>query len=88
MFNKLTRDNIKNIIMIKLDEMNNKYKSINIKYSNNLINEIVDMCKYEEFGARRISKIIQSKIECKIIDAIMDKEKEVYIDSIKENITS
>ena len=88
MFNKLNRDNIKNIIMIKLDEMNNKYKSINIKYSNNLINEIVDMCKYEEFGARRISKIIQSKIECKIIDAIMDKEKEVYIDSIKENITS
>ena len=88
-FNKLNEDNIKNIINIKLEEVKNKYKIINISFSDNLINEIVDSCKYDVFGARRISKIIQSKVENKIIDSIMNKENKIIIDSLKEeeNIT-
>ena len=88
MFNKLSKDDIINIIKSKLEELDNKYKNIDIKYSDSLINEIMNMCNYEEFGARRIVKIIQSKVECKIIDALMDKKNSVLIDSIKENITS
>ena len=88
MFNKLVNDDIKKIIGIKLEEIIDKYRSVDIKYSDNLIEEIVDMCKYEEFGARRISKIIQDKVENKIIDSIMNKESNIYIETIKENITS
>ena len=88
MFNKLDKETIRDIVKCKLEEINNRYKDININYSDNLVDEIVNMCKYEEFGARRISKIIQSKVECKIIDAIINKEKIIYINNIKENITS
>ena len=87
-FNKLSEDNIKDIINIKLDDIRNKYKSINISFTDNLLNDIVSECKYNEFGARKIDKIINSKVENKIIDAIMNKDKEITIDSIKENITS
>ncbi len=88
MFNKLNKDNVNDIIKNRLQELNNKYKNVDIKYSDSLYQEIVDACNYEEFGARRISKIIQSKVECKIIDAIMNKESSINIGSIKENITS
>ncbi len=87
-FNRLSEDNIRDIINIKLDDINNKYKSINISFTDNLINDIVSESKYNEFGARRLDKIIGSKVENKIIDAIMNKDNDVVIDSIKENITS
>ena len=88
MFNRLGKEEIKKIIKIKLDEVNNKYKNIDVKYTDNLIDDIVEMCKYEEFGARQISKIIQSRVEYKIIDAFINKKKNIIIDSIKENITN
>ncbi len=87
-FNRLSESNIKDIINNKLDDIKNKYKSINISFTDNLINDIVSECKYNEFGARRLDKIISSKVENKIIDAIMNKDKDITIDSIKENITS
>ena len=87
-FNKLSEDNIKNIINVKLEDIKNKYKSINIRFTDNLINDIVGDCNYIDFGARRLDKIISSKVENKIIDTIMNKNKDVVIDSIKENITS
>ena len=87
-FNKLSEGNIKDIINVKLEDIVNKYKSVNISFTDNLVNDIVSECKYNEFGARRIDKIINSKVENKIIDAIMNKDKDITIDSIKENITS
>ena len=87
-FNRLNKSNIKDIINVKLEDIKNKYKSINIRFTDNLINDIVSECKYNEFGARRLDKIISSKVENKIIDAIMNKDKDVTLDSIKENITS
>ena len=87
-FNRLSKTNIKDIINIKLDDIKNKYKSVNISFMDNLVNDIVSVCVYEEFGARRLDKIINSKVENKIIDVIMNKGKEIIIDSIKENITS
>ena len=87
-FNRLGEDNIKDIINVKLEDIKNKYKSVNISFTDNLIDDIVSECKFEEFGARRLDKIISSKVENKIIDAIMNKDKDVTIDSIKENITN
>ena len=44
-----------------------------------IVNDIVSECKYNEFGARRLDKIIGSKVENKIIDAIMNKDNDVVI---------
>jgi len=88
-FNKLDEECIRNIIKLRLDELRNKYSSIVIDYSDSLINNIIEECDYDEYGARRIDKIISKDVESTIIDAIVDKENYVNIDGLKDkkNIT-
>lgn len=89
-FNRLKENDIKNIINNLLISLKNNYNNINISYTNDLINDIILECKYEQYGARRIEKIIQSKVVPKVIDAIIEKKSSILIDSItnKENITN
>ena len=59
-FSHLTRDDIKKIINNKLKKLKDKYKNrgINIKINKNIVNDIINLSNYEEFGARKIDKII------------------------------
>ena len=86
-FDKLNKTNINKIIKIKLDELKNKYKkkNINIKYNKEIINEISELSNYNEFGARKIDKIIKDKIESIIIENIINDNLNIDISSIKEN---
>ena len=70
MFDKLSEDNIKAIINIRIKKLKQKYKkrNINIKIDKKVISEIVSECNYPEFGARKIDKIIKNKIENQIIE--------------------
>ena len=84
-FNKLTKDNITKIIINKLKKLQSKYKEFN--YNNNLIEEIIKESNYEELGARKIDKIIESKLESIIIDNIINN-KPLKITTIKEYINN
>ena len=87
-FNRLTRENIKEIIKNKLDVLKNKYKTkIKINISNNLINEMIEKSNYDLFGARRIDKIISTQVEDIVIDALIKNEKSLTIKSL-EKITT
>ena len=81
-FNKLTEENIKKIIKNELLKLKNKYSKYKINISNNVIKEVMNLSNYEEFGARKINKIIVSNIENIIIDNIIDNKKEINIDTI------
>ena len=81
-FNKLTEENIKKIIKNELVKLKNKYSKYKINISNNVIKEIINLSNYEEFGARKINKIIVSNIENIIIDNIIDNKKEINVDTI------
>ena len=81
-FNKLTEENIKKIIKNELVKLKNKYSKYKINISNNVIKEVISLSNYEEFGARKINKIIVSNIENIIIDNIIDNKKEINIDTI------
>lgn len=81
-FNHLTEKDITTIIKSKLKDLETKYPTLT--YSNQLIKEIVNECEYLEYGARRIDKIIDSKIENKIIDKIL-KEEPLTITHLKEH---
>ena len=81
-FNKLTEENIKKIIKNELLKLKNKYSKYKINISNNVIKEVISLSNYEEFGARKINKIIVSNIENIIIDNIIDNKKEINIDTI------
>lgn len=79
-FNYLTEKDITIIIKNKLKDLKNKYPDFT--YSNKLINDIIKESNYKEYGARRISKIIDTKIENQIIDKLIEKSP-LIIESLK-----
>lgn len=81
-FNKLNKETIEKIIYNKFKELKRKYHNFNIKINDNVIKEIIKISEYNTFGARKIDKIIENKIETIIIDKIINKEKNITIDSI------
>ena len=70
-FNSLTEKDITIIIKNKLHQLEEKYPTL--KYSDNIIKEIIKESNYQEYGARKIEKIIDTKLEAKIIDKIISQ---------------
>ena len=85
-FNRLTEKNIKKIIDIKINNLFNKYKNIKIKIEDNVIDDIIKLSNYNEFGARKIDKIIKDKLENIIIDKIIDNKKSVNIKTLEYSL--
>ena len=85
----MTKENIIYLINKKILKLKNKYKNeIKIVISKNVINEILIESNYNEFGARKIDKIIKDNIENIIINNIIDNKKTVNIKSIKNLVTT
>ena len=82
-FNYLDSTSIKKIIKNKISKLKKKYKSIKISISNSVIDEIVEKSNYQEFGARKIDKIIKTDIEELVIASIIDNKDSITITSIK-----
>lgn len=80
-FNHLTKKDITIIIKNKLSALQNKYQDFT--YTQALIEDIIKESNYQEFGARKIDKIIESKLENLIIDKILNKES-LNITNLKE----
>lgn len=80
-FNKLNYDNIEKITKKKLNELKLKYlkKNIKLRFSSDLIREIIDESNYEEFGARKIDKVIKERVENEIIEKVLDGKNNILI---------
>lgn len=87
-FNHLTKENIIKIIKNKIIKLKEKYQDVKIDIDKSVINEIVELTNYQEFGARKIDKIIKNNLENIIIDALIENQKQIIIKTIrlKENI--
>ena len=72
-FNSLTEKDVVCIVKKQLKKLEGKY--LDLRLSANLISEIVRESNYQQYGARKISKIIESKVESQIIDQVMNKER-------------
>lgn len=84
-FNNLSEEIISKIIKNKINTIKNKYKDkIKVLISNKVINDIVTESNYNIFGARRIDKIINNKIENNIIDAIIENKTEIKIKELEK----
>lgn len=82
-FNQLNKKDIYKIIKIKLNKIKNKFKNLNITFKEKLIEEIINEINYQEYGARKIDKVIYSYIENIIIDKILLNENNIVIDKLK-----
>ena len=56
------------IHMIKTD----KFKTVNIKIDKKVIEELIKESNYNEYGARKLDKIIKNNIENIIIDELLE----------------
>ena len=84
-FNYLNGEDIIKIINLKINKLRDKYKNqIDVRVGKNVSSDIMSMCNYKVYGARKIDKIIKAKIENQIIDSIIDDKSEIYIDSIMQ----
>lgn len=63
-FNDLSYKNLMEITKIYLEEVKKDFKEIgvNFAYTNEVIEKIVDLSDYEEFGAREIRRMVDDKI--------------------------
>lgn len=88
-FNSLNRENITELVKNKLNNLKQKYlkKQITISYNKQIYTEIIDESNYQEYGARKLDKIIKDKIEEQIIEAIMENKNKINIKSAKLKIS-
>jgi len=84
-FHELSEENIREILNQKLSIVRKKFaeKGIHLQIRKNVLDEIVQMCQYEEFGARKLSRIIFQKIDSIVIDEILLGKKKVVIQTLK-----
>lgn len=63
-FNTLSYEDLMEITKIYLEEVKKDFKEIgvNFAYTNEVIEKIVDLSDYEEFGAREIRRVVDDKI--------------------------
>lgn len=87
-FNYLNEYDIRYIINNKLKKLKDKYKNknVSVKISNTVIDDIVKLSNYHEFGARKIEKIIKNNIESIIINEILNDKKIVNIKNIDNSV--
>ncbi len=82
-FNHLTEENINKLIHEQIKNLKNKYKDrINIKIGKDVVKELIELSNYEEYGARKVKKLVYDKLENRIIDALINDKKVININNI------
>ena len=84
-FNKIDDVTSRRLVNSKLSNLRKFYKNKDIvcSFSNKLVSEIVNLCQYEKYGARKIDGIISDRVESVIIDKILEGVDRVRIDGVE-----
>jgi len=82
MFNKIDKQTIEKIVNKELLRIKKKYSNTNIKLQKNIINKIIEKTNYEEYGARKVSKVLRDELEVKIIDNIINNKYDIEINEL------
>ena len=78
------------IMNFQLEKVKQKYqkKHLKLEIKEEVISELLELTNYEEFGARRISKLVKEKIENRAMESLLDHKKKLVISTIKEETSS
>ena len=83
-FHKLCGKDIRKIISYQLKLLKTSFKDrIKFNYSQDIVEEITSSCNYQDYGARKISKIINEEVMSKITSQLMDNKKEIELKTLK-----
>ena len=80
-FKSIEKDDIHSILKSKLNDIKLKYRKNNIKITVNkkVLEKIIDDSKYDVYGARMASKMLEDKIDEIVIDGILNGKRCVTI---------
>ena len=80
-FNKLNRNVVLSIIRKKLNSLRKYYLSqdVDIAFSKKIVESICDDSNYEKYGARKIDKVIDRKINNYIINEILSGNSKIKV---------
>ena len=83
-FNRLSHEAIKQVVLTQMRELKAKFKAreIKIRFADSLIEDIIASCDYEKFGARRVGKIIEDKVDNYIIDQVLLGMNSIKVEEI------
>lgn len=84
LFNKLDEGVLKTIIKGKLLNCKRDYslKGVKINIDKKIMDEIISLSDYNKFGARKITKILEDKIDNIVADNILNNIYQIKIDSV------
>lgn len=83
LFDELSKKNIEQLLEQKIFNIKRKYlKNVTLIIDQKVKEEIIEESNYQEFGARKLDKIIKDKIENQIIDKIINKETSIEIKTL------
>ena len=85
-FNYINEESAIKIINNKINKLKEKY-NVKLNISDEFIKDILDLSKYEIFGARKIDEIVKSKIENVILDELSNGKKVINLSEIENKIT-
>ena len=83
-FNRLSHEAIKQVVLTQMRELKAKFKAreIKIQFADSLVEDIIASCDYEKFGARRVGKIIEDKVDNYIIDQVLLGMNSIKVEEI------
>ncbi len=81
-FRKLKDSDIRLILKNQLGEVKKKFKerNISVHIPESMIEKMIELTRYKEFGARKVEQIIEEKVDDAVIDSILEGKSEVYLD--------
>ncbi len=80
-FNNMEYSVISDIVSKKIMDLRDNYKKqgINIKISKKIVKEIINLCNYEVYGARKVDYVISEYLESKILDGVIVGNSNIFI---------
>ena len=83
-FDKISFDVCQRLVNSSLSKVRSFYKKKGIccSFSNKLVLELIDLCEYEKYGARKLDNIINLNLESLIVDRVFEGKTKIRIDSI------
>ena len=87
-FNQLSDDDLHKIIELELGKLVKRLTEIgyNLAYDDSVVDALFNkLQKSKEYGARPITRLIQSEIENRITDLILENDYDSYVFTVKVN---
>ncbi len=83
-FSRMDQETMQSIIKKQFKDVRSKFKEkgIYLHLGNKMVSQVVDMSEYLEFGARKVRKIIEDKIDSYVIEKVLLGENHVRLENL------